>query len=160
MQLRFFTIPILHPDSATAELNRFLASHRILSIDRRFADDGAASLWSICVGYDNGSDEAAAAAKRAKVDYKEVLSEADFTVFAQLRTLRKELADREGVPAYSLFTNDQLAEMVTRRVTSAEALRGLAGVGDAKVAKYGEAFLAMLKDLLAGAPAPAEERGG
>ena len=48
-------------------------------------------------------------------------------MFARLRALRKETADAEGVPAYALFTNDQLAEMVQRRVVTAAALREIAG---------------------------------
>ena len=61
--------------------------------------------------------------KRGKVDFKDVLSDPEFAVFARLRALRKEKADAEGVPAYALFTNDQLAEMVQRRVGTVAALR-------------------------------------
>ena len=43
-------------------------------------------------------------------------------MFAKLRALRKTLADREGVPAYALFTNEQLADMVRRRITTGEAM--------------------------------------
>ena len=57
-------------------------------------------------------------ARRGKVDFKEVLSDPEFAVFARLRALRKERADAEGVPAYALFTNEQLAEMVQRRGAS------------------------------------------
>jgi len=39
-----------------------------------------------------------------------------------------------------------LAEMVQRRVTTATALRDIPGVGEARVEKYGEAFLDILKD--------------
>ena len=67
--------------------------------------------------------------------------------------LRKELADAEGAPLYNLFTNEQMAEMVTRRVTSAAQLRQIPGVGEARVDKYGAAFLACLADALA-KPAP------
>ena len=67
-------------------------------------------------------------------------------MFSRLRALRKERADAEGVPAYALFTNDQLAEMVQRRVTSAAALREISGVGEARVEKYGEAFLHIVKE--------------
>jgi superfamily II DNA helicase RecQ len=78
------------------------------------------------------------------VDFKEVLSEAEFAVFARLRALRKQLAEAEGVPAYALFTNEQLAEMVQQRVSTATGLRQIAGVGEARVEKYGPAFLDLL----------------
>jgi hypothetical protein len=51
-----------------------------------------------------------AGSKRAKVDYRELLSAGDFVLFAKLRILRKGMAEREAVPAYALFTNEQLAE--------------------------------------------------
>ena len=63
--------------------------------------------------------------KRAKVDYKTVLNERDFAAFAELRNLRKELSEKEGVPPYALFTNEQLAAMVTQQVSSKEAMLAL-----------------------------------
>ena len=49
------------------------------------------------------------------------------------------------MPAYAVFTNEQLAEMVQRRVTSAAALREIAGIGEARVEKYGPAFLDLIE---------------
>ena len=124
--------------AALEEVNTFLRAHRILSVDRHFVQDGANSVWAICVSYlDDANRPLAVGAKRPKVDYREVLSEADFAVYAKLRNLRKELAEGEGVPAYALFTNEQLAEMVQRRVHSLTAMKEIEGVGDAKIEKYG-----------------------
>lgn len=58
-----------------------------------------------------------------------------FLAFARLRALRKERAEAEGVPAYALFTNEQLADMVRRRVTSAAVLQDIPGIGEARVEK-------------------------
>jgi superfamily II DNA helicase RecQ len=155
MQLRAFTIPIHDVGAATEEVNVFLRANRILSVDRHFVQDGANSVSAICVSYFGDANRPqTASTKRPKVDYREVLSEADFAVFAKLRNLRKELADREGVPAYALFTNAQLAEMVQRRVRSASAIKEIEGVGDARIEKYGAAFLAMLNE------EPAKRNGG
>ncbi len=59
MQLRFFTVPIHAPEDAAAELNRFLAAHRILAIDRQLVSDGPNSAWTVCVGFDDGNGTAA-----------------------------------------------------------------------------------------------------
>jgi superfamily II DNA helicase RecQ len=127
-------------------LNAFLRAHRILSVDRHFVQDGANSIWAICVSYlGDANRPLVAGAKRPKVDYRDVLSEADFAVFAKLRNLRKELAEKEGIPAYALFTNEQLAEMVQRRVGGLNAIKEIEGVGDARIEKYGAQFLALLK---------------
>ncbi len=82
-----------------------------------------------------------------KVDYKEVLSAEDFAVFSKLRDLRKALAEKEAIPAYSIFTNEQLAAMVTGKVESQAALAKIEGIGAARIEKYGAAFLTVLKNV-------------
>lgn len=144
MLLRFFTVPVCDGEVAAEEVNRFLAGHRIIAIDRQFVHDGSNSAWALCVTYVEPSNRAAAA-ERSKIDYREVLAEPDFAVFARLRALRKTLSDREGVPAYALFTNEQLAEMVQRRVRTTTALREIDGIGEARAEKYGEEFLGILR---------------
>ena len=67
---------------------------------------------------------------RVKVDYREVLSPEDFAVFARLRQVRKEIAQDDAVPVYTVFTNEQLAQMVQGRATTKAALEKIAGVGD------------------------------
>ncbi len=107
--------------------------------------DGPGSYWTFCVGYLDGTEKLPVM-RKGRIDYREVLNERDFAVFAKLRRLRKEIAEREGVPAYALFTNEQLAEMVTGRVSSLADLQAIDGIGEAKLKKYGETFLAELKN--------------
>jgi len=151
MKLRFFTIPIRGGDEATEELNRFLGTHRILAVDRSFVQDGPNSAWTLCVSFETGTGEGTPqqTGKRGKVDYREILNEQDFAVYAKLRTLRKELAEKEGIPAYAVLTNEQMAEIVQRRVQNVTALREIAGIGDARIGKYGERFLRLLQEALA-----------
>ena len=66
---------------------------------------------------------------------------ADEAAFQQLRALRKEIADREGVPAYIVFNDKVLREMVARRPHTPSELLDVPGVGPAKLERYGEAFL-------------------
>ena len=146
MQLKAFTIPVHDEGSAMDEVNLFLRSHRVLAVDRHFVQDGANSVWAICVSYlGDATRPQMTGAKRPKVDYRELLSESDFSLFAKLRTLRKQIAEQEGVPADALFTNEQLAEMVKRRVGSVAALKEIDGVGEARIEKYGAAFLSLLR---------------
>jgi len=58
MPLKFFIVPVLDAAPAEAEINAFLARHRVVAIDRRWVDQGSSSLWAICVDY---SRQAAAA---------------------------------------------------------------------------------------------------
>ena len=87
-----------------------------------------------------------AAELNGKVDYKDVLTDAEFAVFARLRALRKEMSEREGIAAYAIFTNEQLAEIVRGRIASLAGLRQLPGVGEARTERYGAAFLTIVQE--------------
>ena len=120
MKLQFFKVAVQFPEDSQQLLNTFCAQHRVLTIEKQFVDQGAESYWSICVTYFNGRVQETknpTGNKRERIDYKEVLSEYDFSLYVQLRNLRKSLSEQEGVPAYALFTNEQLAEIITRRVS-------------------------------------------
>lgn len=142
--MKFFTIPTLDGEEAAEELNRFVGAHRILGIERNFVQDGRNSAWCLCVSYLEAGDRPASVKQRGKVDYKEVLGDHEFTLYSRLRDLRKRLAEQQGVPVYALFTNEQMAAMVQRRVSTLAQLQEIDGVGEGRAAKYGQAFLDQL----------------
>ncbi len=148
MAYRFFTVPVHAPDEAQGELNRFLSSHRVLAVDRRWVDQGENSFWALCVDYLVSSAGPGPTGKdgssRNRVDYREKLDRDSFAVFAKLRELRKHIAQEEAVPIYMVFTNEQLAQMVQGRATTRSDLEKIDGVGDARVEKYGPRFLELL----------------
>ena len=55
--------------------------------------------------------------------------------------VRKSLAERDGVPIYAVFTNEQLAEIVRRDVSSVAELSKMRGVGKSKIDKYSASIL-------------------
>ncbi len=69
----------------------------------------------------------------------------DNALFDQLRELRKRLADRQGVPPYLVFTNNTLREMALSRPATLSEFARLPGVGQAKLSRYGEAFIELLR---------------
>lgn len=162
--LHFFAIPALAPAQAQAELNHFLLTHRVVNLEKQWVTDGAASFWGLCLTVEDGAGPlpsalrapgqggTSAARSSAKVDYREVLNEADFAHFAQLRNLRAALAQAEGVPTYAVFTNEQLACFVRQRAVTAEQLRAVDGVGDARIAKYASHFVPELQRLWGAVP--------
>ena len=62
-------------------------------------------------------------------------------LFTALKQLRNELAFREGVPAYMIFSNATLTDMSKKCPKTTEALLNVSGVGTVKLAKYGDKFL-------------------
>ncbi|MEC9486823.1 MAG: DNA helicase RecQ [Prosthecochloris sp.] len=69
----------------------------------------------------------------------------DRTLFEQLRTLRKELADRENVPPYIIFSDRSLRDMATIFPEDEESMLTVSGVGKVKLERYGEVFLDMIR---------------
>jgi superfamily II DNA helicase RecQ len=148
MAFRFITVPIQDSGQAEAELNAFLRNHKVLSVDRRWVEQGASSFWSFCLDYletaTGGTGDGRTGGQRGKVDYKEVLSPEEFALFARLREVRKEIAQAEAVPVYTIFTNEQLAQMVQAKVRDKAGLEKIAGIGDARIDKYGSRMLEAL----------------
>jgi ATP-dependent DNA helicase RecQ len=68
----------------------------------------------------------------------------DEGVFQALRAERTRLAQEQGIPSYLIFTDATLKEMSRLRPSSLEEMVGIIGVGDRKLAVYGEPFLAVL----------------
>ncbi|HNY13386.1 MAG TPA: HRDC domain-containing protein [Candidatus Wallbacteria bacterium] len=147
MQYKIFVVPIKNIAESEDDLNRFLRSHRVLSVQKEFVCEKENSFWTFVVEYleqaqgqNTGSGDG-----KSKVDYKEVLSAEDFAIFTKLRDLRKEIANKEAIPVYAVFTNEQLAEMARQKVKIKSDLQKIAGVGEAKIEKFGGAFLDALK---------------
>ena len=151
MKQKFFKIPVATPEDIETDLNAFCDQHRISNVDKHFVADGANSFWAVCVTWsDNEGSLAGSNLKRntktsGKIDYKEVLSDDDFTLYSRLRELRKTTAERDGIPPYNVFTNEQLAAIVQRRISSKSALMDVEGIGQTRADKYGDAFIECLQ---------------
>ncbi|MCX6875896.1 MAG: HRDC domain-containing protein [Verrucomicrobia bacterium] len=144
MPYAFFSIPANARPDVAGDLNLFLRSHRILRVTQQWHEREGA--WAFSIEYADGAAGGSGTTVADKVDYKEVLSPELFEVFARLRSLRKEIAEREGTPVFAVFTNAQLAEIVRRGCQTAADMKAIAGIGETRVAKYGAAVLAMLQN--------------
>lgn len=72
--------------------------------------------------------------------------EAADSLFEALRELRTDLASEAGVPPYVVFSDSTLKEMSQQRPQNRLAFLQIKGVGQSKLDKYGEAFLAVIKE--------------
>ena len=76
---------------------------------------------------------------------KEKLRPTDAALLSALKEVRNRLAQRERVPSYVIFSNATLADMARRCPQDEEALLSVSGVGRIKAARYGAAFLDVLR---------------
>lgn len=144
MQIQIFTIPIISSNEQIEALNKFLRAHTIIDIDKQLISSGLNSYWTFCVRYQTGNNPVAAN-QTEKVDYKEVLSPEIFAKFSLLRDCRKEIAEKNGLPVYVIFTNHELATIAGLPDISEEEVLKINGIGTKKMEKYGAELIAIFK---------------
>ncbi|MDR2482501.1 MAG: HRDC domain-containing protein [Treponema sp.] len=136
--------------SAADELNAFLRSRRIINVEKRLIDGEHGAGWVFLVEYacdgKNAPPSAAAGTPAPRIDYREVLNSAEYALFDKLRALRKDLAEKAGIPVYAVFTNEQLAALVKKPPRTAKDLLAIAGIGESRARQYGPAFLKLFAE--------------
>ena len=80
---------------------------------------------------------------RAKEGYAEV---SDDPLWLALKAKRMELAKEQGVPPYVIFHDSTLLEILNRKPESLTEMSQITGAGQAKLQRYGDAFLEVLED--------------
>ena len=83
-------------------------------------------------------------AEKAGVNFLET----DKDLFEKLRALRRGVADKKGIPPYVICHDTVLIEMAAKKPRTFEDLRGMKGLGEKRIEKYGQLFL----DAIAGKP--------
>lgn len=86
---------------------------------------------------------------RAKGPHKStsaVLSEADQRLFQALREKRTEIARGQNVPPYVIFHDKTLIELAAARPGSRSQMAKVPGIGEAKLDRYGDVFLAVIAE--------------
>jgi ATP-dependent DNA helicase RecQ len=107
----------------------------------RLTDEGRTALRNRTII--NGTiledvDAGRAARRQVELEY-------DRELFALLRAKRKEIADTANVPPYVVFTDRTLVEMSAYYPQSSASLLKMSGVGQTRLARFGDAFLPVLR---------------
>ncbi|GJI97841.1 ATP-dependent DNA helicase RecQ [Duganella caerulea] len=85
---------------------------------------------------------------RASKGYVESdLSPREQAIFDKLRWWRVETARAHDVAAYIIFNDATLREIAKARPTTLSDLRGISGVGEKKLASYGDEIVAMISEM-------------
>jgi len=66
-------------------------------------------------------------------------------LWQELRDCRKQIAEQQGIAPFMVFHDATLRLMATLQPITAGELLGISGVGQSKLANYGEAFLTVIR---------------
>lgn len=81
-----------------------------------------------------------------RANLSQAIETEDQSLWNALRACRKRLAEEQGVPPYVIFHDATLREMLEFRPLTSEQLRSITGVGESKLKRFGEEFLAVLRE--------------
>ena len=140
MQIKLFTIPISDSGSALQEMNTFLKAHKILEIQQMLISNDNGANWCFCIRYVEQAFNAASGSK-AKVDYRQVLDEPTFRKFSHLREIRKTVAATEGLSAFIVFTDEELAELAKLEQITIKSMLSIKGIGEKKAERFAHYFM-------------------
>jgi superfamily II DNA helicase RecQ len=140
MQIKLFTIPVGDGGTALDEMNRFLRGNKILEIRDELINNEKGAYWCFCVRYIEKSFQETSLEK-TRVDYKQILDEATFSKFAKLREIRKKIAADEGIPAFAVFTDEELSGLAKLDEITQKSMLSIKGIGDKKVERFGKYFI-------------------
>lgn len=85
--------------------------------------------------------------RTARID-KVAPIQAEGALYEALKNIRQKLAKAQGVPSYVIFHDRTLQEIAARHPRHLDDLRGVYGIGEQKLAKYGEEFLTAVRDFV------------
>lgn len=145
MQIKLFTIPVGDNGTALEEMNRFLRTSKILEVDNQLISNEKGAYWCFCVRYIErtfnppGND-------KPKIDYRRVLDSETFKKFSKLREIRKQVAIDEGIPAYAVFTDEELAGLAKLDTITQTSMLSIKGIGDKKVERFSKHFINIFQE--------------
>jgi len=112
----------------------------------RITDKGAEVLFGRAEFHILKAAEPKKARKRKRsAALAEVVENYDEALFEKLRSLRTTLARAQNVPPYIVFSDRALREMARDCPTSPDGMRQITGVGEKKLRRYGEQFIAVIQ---------------
>ena len=139
-------MPAMPGEDDTEVLNLFLRSHRVIDVKSECVNIDGSAYWSFCVKYLDALVQNPEKRNTAKIDYKEILNDEEFARFAKLREARKVISEREAIPAYAVFTNEELAEIAKIDSPTITEIKKINGIGKNKAEKYGDEICSAVKD--------------
>jgi superfamily II DNA helicase RecQ len=130
-------------------LQEFIADKEVIEFSEHFFTRENTPYITILIAYRALTDDGARR-PGPQQDPRNEFDSREKEAYDALRTWRAAAAKMEGIPPYMIANNKQLAKMIKMRANSRESLSQVGGIGEAKVAKYGEKILEILGKVLPG----------
>lgn len=136
-------------------MNRFLASHRIVSVRSQWVMGGSVPYEVFTVEYSGSAkldgnrfqpDAADGHDAPSRPDYRKLLTNEQFVRYCKMRDERKKIAEEEAVKAFVVFTNEQLAEIARMEAPTLADLKKIDGIGEARVSRYGARIIDSIRN--------------
>ena len=141
MQIKLFTIPVGDGGVAEQELNTFLKANKVLEVENRLVSNDHGACWCFCVRYAESSlPHPSGADHKTRPDYRKMLDEPTFNKFSALREKRKKAAIDEGVSAFIIFTDEELAALAKLDEVTEKNMLAIKGIGEKKVERFARYF--------------------
>ena len=121
-------------------MNTFLKAHKILEIEQKLISNDNGTNWCFCVRYLEQAFNVVSAS-RQKIDYRQELDEPTFRKFAHLREIRKKVAAADGLSAFIVFTDEELAELAKLEEITIKSMLSIKGIGEKKVERFAHYFI-------------------
>ena len=134
MKFQLFQYPLPAPPELP-DLNAFLDKNRVASVTHHLTQAPGGPLLVFVV--QTAGAAAPAGKSDSRIDYRAVLDPDSFALYSRLRDERKVIAKEENLPIYAVFTNAQLAQIVQSGVAVPQDLARIAGIGRARIDKWG-----------------------
>jgi len=141
MQIKTFILPVLSAESSEEALNKFLRSHRVLQLERHFCSENS-GYWAILVEYVDGdlTDSVPPAHRRDRQNAAQDLNDDEKQRYEVYRQVRSTLATKNAVPAYLIFTNEELATLAKLPELNETTIKEVKSIAPSRLKAYIEHF--------------------
>ena len=138
---RIITLPFSSKEAgfSVKELNDFVRNKTGVKYQAELLKRGTHYYWSVFIFYEEELTDKPDLS--FKYDYEQLM-------YAELKKWRNARAEKEGIPPYIIFTNNQLRAIIIAKCKTKESLRNIEGIGEIKSKNYGEETIEIVKSFL------------
>jgi superfamily II DNA helicase RecQ len=144
MNIKLFTLPFNDENGAfdDSPLSDFAEGRDITGVHQHMIVRDGRPFWCILITYVDPKPAASRQAARERRKHpKDDLPPEKHALYEGIRQWRNARAQRDGRPAYVLFSNQEIAEIARLAPASKSDLISIPGIGDAKARDYGDEVL-------------------